>query len=204
MTGDPSSTMTLRAVFLDRDGVINALCADPLTGALEGPLSVSDVQLLSGVTRDITRLQLAGYLIVGVTNQPSAAKGFISEEEQEAIHERVLHLLARDGVVLDDWRICPHHPEAVVAEFALDCACRKPKPGMLLDAAEYLRIDLAQSWMIGDSDSDVEAGIAAGTRTAIIGAVNSHKRRNPDRATLHCDDLAGVVEAIIGGPTAIS
>lgn len=188
---------SLRAVFLDRDGVINALCVDPLTGQPESPLSVADVMLNEGVCREILRLRDVGYLLVGVTNQPSAAKGRVSLELQEAIHARVLDLLKTCGVILDTWKICPHHPESTVKELAVVCTCRKPKPGMLLDAAAELGIDIASSWMIGDSDSDVEAGRAAGTCTALIGVRESHKRSLSISATVTCESLEAAVDAII-------
>lgn len=191
--------MTLsRAVFLDRDGIINALCPDPLTGQQESPLDLKDVKLINGISREIYRLGEAGYLLVGVTNQPSAAKGRITLELQDAIHTRVLALLAADGVVLDTWKICPHHPDGTVKDLTIICTCRKPKPGMLVEAAKELGIDLASSWMIGDSDSDAEAGRAAGTRTVRIGAHGTHKRSHTVPATFSCASLEEAVETILG------
>lgn len=187
-----------RAIFLDRDGIINVLFVDPLTGQQESPLKVEDVRLKEGASRDILRLREAGYLLVGVTNQPSAAKGRITLELQDAIHTRVLALLAEDGVVLDTWKICPHHPDGTVKDLTIICTCRKPKPGMLLDAAKELGIDLASSWMIGDSDSDAVAGRAAGTRTVLIGAHDSHKRLHTMPATFNCASLKEAVETILG------
>lgn len=165
------------AVFLDRDGVLNELVFDVHSGMPESPLRVADVRLISGAAAAAARLQQRGFVLVCVTNQPAAAKGRISSAELLAIHDRVLELLREAGVSLDASRICMHHEQAVVAELAGPCACRKPAPGMLLDAARALAIDLADSWMVGDTDADVGAGRAAGCRTALIGNPDSaHKR----------------------------
>lgn len=189
--------MTLtRAVFLDRDGIINELCVDPESGKLESPLTLEDVKLIEGVSHGILRLREAGYLIAGVTNQPSAAKGRITLALQEEIHQRILELLSQSGVIFDAWRICLHHPDGALKELTGDCPCRKPKPGMILDIAAQLGIDLPSSWMIGDSDSDVEAGISAGTRTVLIEAGDTHKRSNVAFSTLVCPDLKAAVRLI--------
>ena len=177
------------AVFVDRDGIINELRPDPVTGELEAPLAVSDVALIEKAPRATASLEAAGFILVGVTNQPSAAKGKITLEQQDAIHARVIQLLADAGVRLSKWMICPHHPEGIVSELSLDCECRKPRPGMLLSAARDLDIDLAASWMIGDSDSDIEAGLAVGTRTILVGKESSPKRRHPERASFVADDI---------------
>ena len=119
-----------------------------------------------------------------VSNQPAAAKGKVPLEQLLAVHERVLALLREQGVHLDASRLCLHHPEGVVAELTGPCDCRKPAPGMLLDAAEELDLDLASSWMVGDTDADIAAGTAAGCRTVLIEHPGSaHKRLravNPD------------------------
>ncbi|HUY05694.1 MAG TPA: HAD family hydrolase [Acidimicrobiales bacterium] len=190
--------MTLsRAVFLDRDGIINVLWTDPRTGQPGSPLDVESVRLQGEIAREIIRFREAGYLLVGVTNQPSAAKGRISMVQQDAIHERVLDLLSAEGVALDAWKICPHHPDGIVKELALSCSCRKPKPGMLIDAAREFNINIASSWMIGDSDSDVEAGRAAGTRTILIGAPTSLKRSHAVFATSYCATFKEAVDIIL-------
>lgn len=186
---DDSEMNQHRAIFMDRDGIINQLALDPSTGELEGPLAISDVMLIPGATESIKSFQNAGFLVVGVTNQPAAAKGTISISEQNAIHERVIQLLAENEILLTRWQVCPHHPDGVVLELRTSCDCRKPKPGMLLTAADDLAIDLRHSWMIGDSDSDIEAGAAAGTKTALVGPSNLHKRLHPERATFHAQTL---------------
>jgi len=165
------------AAFLDRDGVLNEGVTDPVSGELESPLQVGDVRLLPGAAEAAGQLASAGYALVCVSNQPAAAKGKVTPEGLRAVHERVVELLAREGVELAASYLCPHHPEAVVPELSGPCDCRKPAPGMLLDAAEALALDLNASWMLGDTDSDVRAGQAAGCRTVLIAyAGSAHKR----------------------------
>jgi D-glycero-D-manno-heptose 1,7-bisphosphate phosphatase len=165
------------AVFLDRDGVIVDLVPDPLTGTDESPYTPRDVRLLPDVPEALRALRDAGYVLVGVSNQPAAAKGNVPLEQLHAVHERTADLLAAAGVELDDWRYCFHHPDGTVLELTGPCDCRKPAPGMLLAAAEDLGIDLGRSWMVGDSDSDVIAGARAGCRTALIEHPGSTHRR---------------------------
>lgn len=191
--------MARRAAFLDRDGVLNALVPDPASGRLESPLDPRDVRLLPGAAAAARQLAAAGYALVGVSNQPAAAKGKISLEQLQEVQERALELLAAEGVRFDGFRLCLHHPEAVVAELAGPCDCRKPAPGMLLDAAAELELDLPSSWMIGDTDTDIAAGHAAGCRTALIEHPGSaHKRDGGAGADLGADDLPAAVVAILG------
>jgi D-glycero-D-manno-heptose 1,7-bisphosphate phosphatase len=165
------------AAFLDRDGVIVDLVPDPLTGTDESPYHPRDVRLLPEVPEALRALREAGYVLVGVSNQPAAAKGNVALEQLHAVHERTVELLTAAGVWLDDWRYCFHHPEGTVPELTGPCDCRKPAPGMLLAAAEELGLDLPRSWMIGDSDTDVIAGARAGCRTALVEHPGSPHRR---------------------------
>jgi D-glycero-D-manno-heptose 1,7-bisphosphate phosphatase len=188
-----------RAAFLDRDGVLNALVWDPLSGRHESPLHPRDVRLLPGAAAAARRLAGAGFALVGVSNQPAAAKGTITLEELFEVHERVLELLSTEGVRFDGFHICPHHPEGVVAELRGPCDCRKPAPGMLFEAAAELELDLSSSWMIGDTDADITAGRAAGCRTALIEHSGSaHKRRGGGAEDLTAADLPHAVAAIVG------
>jgi D-glycero-D-manno-heptose 1,7-bisphosphate phosphatase len=187
-----------RAAFLDRDGVLNALVRDPLTGHFESPLRAHDVRLLPGAAAAARRLADAGFALVGASNQPAAAKGVITLEELFEVQERVLELLAAEGVRFDDFRLCPHHPEGVIAELRGPCDCRKPAPGMLLEAAAELELELPSSWMIGDTAADIAAGRAAGCRTALIEHPgSSHKRRDDAGADLTAVDLPRAVAAIV-------
>jgi D-glycero-D-manno-heptose 1,7-bisphosphate phosphatase len=143
-----------RAVFLDRDGVLNA--AVVRNGRPYPPASVEEVEILPGVEEACTRLRGAGFDLVVVTNQPDVARGTQTLEAVRRVNDALLAALPLDEVV-----ICPH-------DDADDCDCRKPKPGMLVQAAERRGIDLSASFMVGDRWRDVEAGIRAGCRTLFI------------------------------------
>lgn len=154
-----------KAVFLDRDGTINKY-----VGFLR---DIDEFELLDGVADAIKKINASGYLAIVVTNQPVIARGEVSFEELERIHNKMETLLGKEGAYLDAIYFCPHHPhkgyEGERPELKFDCNCRKPKPGMLLKAAQDFNIDLAQSWMIGDGENDIRAGQNAGCRTVLIG-----------------------------------
>ena len=146
--------VTRKAVFLDRDGVINrAIVVD---GRPYAPRRPADFRLMPGARANLVRLRRAGFRIVVVTNQPDVAKKLIDPEDLERMNKRVIEELAVDAV-----RVCMHAQDA-------GCSCRKPRPGMLLEAASELGIDLRRSYMVGDRWSDVEAGHAAGCYTLKI------------------------------------
>jgi histidinol-phosphate phosphatase family protein len=186
------------AAFLDRDGVLNEAVPDPVSGLPESPLRVADVRLLPGAAGAAGELARAGYALVCVTNQPAAAKGKATLEQLIGVHERVLELLEHEGVRLDASRLCPHHPDGVVAELSGPCECRKPGAGMLLDAAFALRLDLGASWMLGDTDTDVQAGRAAGCQTVLIDYPGSaHKRSSGAAPDLFAEDLRDAAAQIL-------
>lgn len=154
-----------KAVFLDRDGVINKY-----VGFLR---NIDDFELLDGVSKAIRKINESGYLAIVVTNQPVIARGEVSFAELTEIHNKMETLLGEDGAYLDAIYFCPHHPDkgfdGEIPELKFDCDCRKPKPGMLIKAAKEFNIDLTKSWMVGDSDSDIMAGKNAGCSTVLIG-----------------------------------
>lgn len=151
-----------KAIFLDRDGTINRY-----VGFLK---NIDDFELLDGAAKAIRMLNEQGYLVVVATNQPVIARGEVSESELEEIHQKMETLLGKEGAYVDAVYYCPHHPDAGFPgerkEYKIRCCCRKPEPGLLLRAAEEYHIDLADSWMVGDSENDIAAGLAAGCRTA--------------------------------------
>jgi D-glycero-D-manno-heptose 1,7-bisphosphate phosphatase len=190
-----------RAVFVDRDGVVNALVEDPESGRPEAPLDVVDVALLSGVSAALRQLSDFGLLLIGISNQPAAAKGKLAVEDVLAIQDRVLVLLAREGVQFDAFKLCLHHPRGTHPELGIPCGCRKPAPGMLLDAADELNIDLSRSWMIGDTDADIQAGQAAGCSTVLVTEPGSaHKRTGAVRADAVVASLAAAGQLIAQEP----
>jgi D-glycero-D-manno-heptose 1,7-bisphosphate phosphatase len=179
------------AAFLDRDGVLNELVPDPVTGVGESPLSVADVRLVPGAAAAALRLARLGFVLVCVTNQPAAAKGTVSVAQLLAVHDRVVELLFEQGVKLAASRLCMHHERGVVPDLSGPCDCRKPAPGMLLDAARALAIDLSVSWMVGDTDADIAAGKAAGCMTLLIRHPGSiHKRLQAVTPDMLADSLA--------------
>jgi D-glycero-D-manno-heptose 1,7-bisphosphate phosphatase len=191
------------AVFLDRDGVLNELVEDPDSGQLESPLRLADVRLIPGAATAVCSLKAAGYTLVCVTNQPAAAKAKATVGELEAIQRTVGELLAAEGAQLDSWRMCLHHPAGVVSELSGPCRCRKPAPGMLLDAAAELGLELSRSWMFGDTDADMLAGRAAGCRTALIEhPASAHKRSSGANHDLLARDLADAVAQLLALPGA--
>jgi D-glycero-D-manno-heptose 1,7-bisphosphate phosphatase len=185
-----------KAVFLDRDGVLNEAVPDPDSGLPESPLAVEDVRLIPGAARAARELADTGHLLVCVSNQPGAAKGKVPVEQLLAVHERVLELLADDGARLDCSCLCLHHPDGSVPELSVACSCRKPGPGLLLRAAEILGLDCRASWMIGDTDADLQAGQAAGCRVLRIEYPRTtHKRSGRSSADVRAVDLAdGVLQ----------
>jgi D-glycero-D-manno-heptose 1,7-bisphosphate phosphatase len=185
------------AAFLDRDGVLNELVLEPDSSVAESPLDVTQVRLIPGAAAAAAHLAEAGFTLVCVSNQPAAAKGKASVVQLLAVHEQVLALLARAGVKVAAWRLCLHHPQGVVPELSRPCACRKPAPGMLLDVAAELGIDLASSWMVGDTDADVLAGRAAGCRTLLVeNPASFHKRLQVTNADLAAGSLADGVQKL--------
>jgi len=152
-----------RAIFLDRDGILNRNVFYPDTNAWESPRSPESVELTSGIARALLALRAAGYLLIVVSNQPNAAKGKCSLEALHQVHARVVSLLGQQDVILDAHFLCLHHPD-----FTGACVCRKPSPFFLLQASAEYGIALERSWMIGDRHSDVACGRAAGTSTVWI------------------------------------
>lgn len=155
-----------KAVFLDRDGTINKY-----VGFLR---DIEQFELLPGVAEAIKRINESGFLAIVVTNQPVIARGEVTREQLQIIHNKMETLLGAGGAYLDAIYYCPHHPhkgyEGEIPELKIDCECRKPKPGMLLKAAEDFNIDLSSSWMIGDGENDIKAGEAAECKTTLIGS----------------------------------
>lgn len=176
-----------KAVFIDRDGTINKY-----VGFLR---DTEQFELLEGVSEAIKTINQSGYLAVVVTNQPVIARGEVTYDGLQEIHNKMETLLGEDGAYLDGIYFCPHHPdsgyEGEIKELKIECECRKPKPGMLLKAAQDLNIDLEQSWMIGDGKNDIQAGKNAGCRTALIGSEDYGQ-------DLTVDSLGAFVNRVIG------
>lgn len=182
------------AVFLDRDNTLivgNGDLGDP-----------EQVRLMDGVAEGIRALRHAGYAIVVVTNQGGVARGKYSEQDVDAVNQRIAMLVdeqAGEHHLIDRFYYCPYHPEAVVEEYRRDHPWRKPHPGMLLQAARDLQLDLAQSWLIGDQQRDIEAGRAAGCRTVFM--AHGEKPAGVE-ASAAADSFAEAAEAVLRTPVA--
>jgi len=183
---------TKPAFFLDRDGVIieevHYLC-DP-----------SQVRPIAGSAAAVAQLNRLGIPVVVVTNQAGVAHGYFPESQVAAVHQRVDELLAAEGAFVDRYYYCPHHPLASCRRYRVACECRKPRPGMLLSAAQQLGLDLKRSYLVGDKLSDLEAGVRAGCRVILVhtgygsSTVQSLDQFAPERVEVAAD-LAQAVKA---------
>lgn len=176
-----------KAIFLDRDGTINKL---------NGFISkFEDLELIEGAADAIAKINNSGYLSIVVTNQPVVARGECSEEMLEEIHNKLETLLGEKGAYIDAIYYCPHHPDkgfnGECIELKIDCNCRKPKPGMIYEAALKYNIDLTESFMVGDSIVDVEAGLNAGCKVAYL---NTGIDRNIQEKAMIYSNLLEFVE----------
>ena len=157
-----------RAVFLDRDGVINAMVYNTEFGLVDSPANPREFILLPRVPEAIRAINSLGFLAVVISNQPGIAKGKFSESLLEAMTHQMISELAAHGSRIDSVYYCYHHPEGVIDAYRKICDCRKPKPGMLLRAAQELDIAVDQSYFIGDGITDMQAGQEAGTTNLLV------------------------------------
>ena len=185
------------AVFLDRDGVINELVLNTATGEYEPPHSADELAMVPDVVRSLSNLQDAGFDLFLVSNQPDYAKGKTTLEQIQAVHERFDRILKSEGILFRDYYYCYHHPNGIVPAYSFACECRKPKPYFLLQAAREYDIDLAQSWMVGDRDTDIECGKAAGTRTILIDNSHSSGYRGLSKPDFTAANLKDAVRIIL-------
>jgi D-glycero-D-manno-heptose 1,7-bisphosphate phosphatase len=185
-----------RAIFLDKDGT--------LVEDVPYSCDVTRLRLMPGVRQGLRRLEAAGYALIVVSNQSGVAHGMFDPEMLECVEMKLRALLADAHVQLDEFYYCPHHPEGRIPAYAVTCSCRKPSPGLLLQAASDWTIDLSQSWMVGDILHDVEAGRRAGCRTVLI--ENGHEtewrlgaHRFPDYLAPDLNVAADIILALDDG-----
>lgn len=183
-----------RCIFLDRDGTVSQY---------RGLVSrEEELELEECAARAIRRINESGRLAVMVTNQPVVARGLCGIEDVERIHNKMKTLLGREGAYLDDVRFCPHHPDRGYPEenpaYKIPCACRKPGTGMLRACAEAYHIDLAQSWIIGDTTVDLQTGRNAGMRTALVKTgLGGGDKKYEAAADITARDLLQAVDMIL-------
>ncbi len=177
-----------KAIFLDRDGTLNRN-----VGFLR---DVDQLELLPGTAEAVRKINQSGYLAIIITNQPVIARGEVSVEELDIIHNKLETLLGLEGAYIDGLYYCPHHPDkgfpGEVLSLKIDCNCRKPKPGLLLQASQDFNISLTDSWMIGDGKRDVMAGKNAGCKTILISSSDEDFA-----ADFLCTSLSDAVEKIL-------
>ncbi len=183
-----------RAVFLDRDGTL--IKDVGYLGAPEG------VEVVPGAPPAVRRLNQAGLLVVVVSNQSGVARGMFTTEDVDRVNERVRQLFAGTAARIDAFYYCPHLPTGSVSGYAKECDCRKPRPGLLHQAARDLNIELGESFMVGDAVSDVEAGRSAGCRSVFLGDLAELDAGQRGRLEAFADDvvvsLAEAVDRVLG------
>ncbi|HLQ70995.1 MAG TPA: HAD family hydrolase [Bacillota bacterium] len=172
-----------KAIFLDRDGVINEVKTDRVR-FVNNP---DDLYLLDGVGGAIKIFNDANWKVFVITNQGGVGLGYMKEESLQAIHQRMQDDLALSGATIDDIRYCPHKPHA-------NCACRKPKPKMITDLAKDHDVDVKKSYMVGDREPDIKAGEQAGTKTVLIG----ERLKSDIGADLHFPSLLAFAKWLLG------
>lgn len=181
-----------RAVFLDRDGVLNDLVYYADTDEHESPRTAADLQIFPYVFEALKRLQAAGWMLFVVSNQPSYAKGKCTLEDLHGVGAALEHALVQQGIHVRAFYYDYTHPHAVLPAYRGESPTRKPAPGFLHQAAREHGVDLAQSWMIGDRDTDIQCGQSAGCFTALLtGSADSAKRGHsqPDITSNHFTDI---------------
>jgi len=161
--------MKSKAVFLDRDGVINEVVYNKEMGIVDSPSTVEQFKLLPDAGKAINKFHKKGFNVIVISNQPGLAKDHYDIDVFEKIKEKMKIELEKENAKIDAEYYCIHHPEAKIQKYKIICDCRKPKPGMILKAAKEHDIDLSKSWMIGDGINDLQAGKKAGCKTILIG-----------------------------------
>jgi D-glycero-D-manno-heptose 1,7-bisphosphate phosphatase len=192
-----------RAVFLDRDGVINrnVLHLDQRESAIQeygAPRTPEEFAFAPSAIEALLRLQQSGYLLFLVSNQPDYAKRKSTIEDLKAVHRLLESELVAAGVIFADFYYCYHHPHGVVPGYSGRCECRKPSPYFLLKAKEEFRLSLEESWMVGDRVADVECGRAAGLRTVRVAEDHpAHRSAGETQADFETHDLVDAAEIIL-------
>jgi D-glycero-D-manno-heptose 1,7-bisphosphate phosphatase len=157
-----------KAVFLDRDGVINELVYNKEEGTIGGPLSAREMRVFPYAAQVIKSIQKLGYKVIVISNQPGVAKKQMTYSEFLRINKKMTRELIKANSFLDGEYYCMHHPYASISKYRVKCTCRKPKPGLIIKAAKEHDLDLNSSVMVGDGLVDVKAGRLAGCKTVLI------------------------------------
>ena len=187
----------MRAVFLDRDGVINKLVYYADRDEYESPRVAADFELLPDVLDALKALRAAGWALFLVSNQPSYAKGKTTLQALYDVHDRMEALLVQSGIQFEAFYYSYTHPDGVVPQYTGESAYRKPNPGFLLQAQADYDLDMAGCWMAGDRDSDIFCGQRAGCKTAQIAYIHSAPKRGQSQPDWQCADLPDFVRQLV-------
>ena len=195
--------MARRAVFLDRDGVINSYVVHPEFGTVDSPTTAAEFSILPGVGQAIARLTALNLLVIVVSNQPGIAKRKFTACHLDSMTHKMTALVRASGGKIDAVYYCRHHPDSILPLYRKTCECRKPKPGLLLRAMREWNIDASASYMVGDGVSDILAGSAAGASTLFVSSRKcyvcdelSRQNARPDYLTRDLLEAAEVIECL--------
>ena len=186
-----------KAVFLDRDGVINRLVYNPNTNEYEAPQSSKELELFEWSIKAMELLYKKEYGLFLVSNQPDYAKGKTTLENLKEVHDKLHKYFINNGLIFKEYFYCYHHPEGVIPEYSIKCKCRKPNPFYVLKAIKNYHIDINESWFIGDRDSDILCGQASGLKTVLIKNEHSKSKSSQSNPDFKAGNLMDAVQIII-------
>ena len=185
-----------KAIFLDRDGVIDRPVFSNTSGEFEPPHRVEDISLYPWTLEGLKIAAENGFLLFIVSNQPDYAKGKCSLEDLIEVHNRLDEIFKSSGINFSDYYYCYHHPDGIVAGYSGVCECRKPKPYFLKKAEKEFSIDMSRSWMIGDRETDIACGKNAGVRTILVKS-EEQAARQATGADFTADNLLDGIKLIV-------
>ena len=186
-----------KAVFLDRDGVINRLVYNPNTNEYEAPQNSNDLELFEWSLQALELLYKKDYKLFLVSNQPDYAKGKTTLKSLKAVHDMLHEYFVNNGLIFKEYFYCYHHPEGIIPEYTKKCKCRKPNPYNVLKAIKNYHIDKNESWFIGDRDSDILCGQASGLKTVLIINEHSKSKSRKSKPDFRAGNLMEAVQIII-------
>jgi D-glycero-D-manno-heptose 1,7-bisphosphate phosphatase len=200
-TGNSSSSSSSRertvAVFLDRDGVISDLVYNPDEGTIGSPLSASQLKVHPYAGETVSKIRELGFKAIVISNQPGVAKKQFSYSEFERMNQKIRREISKSNASFDAEYYCMHHPHAALRRYRSNCACRKPKPGLILQAANEHGINLKKSYFVGDALVDVKAGKAAGCKTVLIGHMTDLLNRMIEKEHAEPDYLISNLKEVV-------
>ena len=188
-----------KAIFLDRDGVINKPVFNPKTNEYEAPHNPKDIILFPNTIESLKELIDLKYLLFLVSNQPDHAKGKTSMENLKSVHEKIDTIFKENNIKFTEYYYCYHHPQGIIPEYSITCECRKPGNFFIKQANLKYGLDLANSWMIGDRDADVYCGQSTGTKTIMIILEQSapmSKKSKPDYKANNLQEAVKIIKKL--------